>query len=239
MKFFRFALTLIAATSIAAGTARAGTIIATPAGLNPGDHFRIVFVTAGTINPTSTNITTYDNFVTSQADSATYNGATITWQAIGSTSSVNAIDHIGVTGDAVYLVDGTEVASTDSTSGLWSGALLHAINELITGSTSGGSTYTGTTASGVASTYYLGASAVEIGSTTSQNSSWVALSRDTRPTVDARLVFGISQELTAAQTTSSVPEPSTAMLAGLGGLVALAYSFKRKRGGGQSSSPSV
>ncbi len=100
MKFFRFALTLIAATSISATTASAGSI-ATPTGLNPGDQFRIVFVTQGTTAANSSDISTYDTFVTNQANSATYNGATITWQAIGSTPSVNAIDHIGVTGDAV------------------------------------------------------------------------------------------------------------------------------------------
>jgi len=39
-------------------------------------------------------------------------------------------------------------------------------------------------------------------------------------------VYGISEVLTVP---STVPEPSTAMLAGLGGLAALVYSFKRKR----------
>ncbi len=234
-KFFCFALTLIAATSIAAGTASAGTIISTPAGLNPGDHFRIAFVTQGGIVATSSNIATYDNFVTSWADSATYNGATITWQAIGSTSSVNAIDHIGVTGDAVYLPDGTLVASTDSTSGLWSGNILHSINEFISGTTTSNvNTYTGTTTSGVAATtnqgasLALGASGVEIGATAYSNYIWIGFSSESRPS-NRRNVYGISQELTVPGATASVPEPSTAMLAGLGGLVALVYSFKRKR----------
>ncbi len=39
-------------------------------------------------------------------------------------------------------------------------------------------------------------------------------------------LYGISEVLTVP---ASVPEPSTAMLAGLGGLAALVYSFKRKR----------
>ena len=39
-------------------------------------------------------------------------------------------------------------------------------------------------------------------------------------------LYGISEVLTVP---ASVPEPSTVMLVGLGGLAALGYSFKRKR----------
>ena len=39
-------------------------------------------------------------------------------------------------------------------------------------------------------------------------------------------LYGISDVLTVP---SAVPEPSTVMLVGLGGLAALGYSFKRKR----------
>ena len=39
-------------------------------------------------------------------------------------------------------------------------------------------------------------------------------------------LYGISEVLTVP---AAVPEPSTVMLVGLGGLAALGYSFKRKR----------
>lgn len=46
---------------------RGGVSLQTPAGLKPGDHFRFVFVTDGTTNATSSNISSYDAFVTAQA----------------------------------------------------------------------------------------------------------------------------------------------------------------------------
>ena len=48
-----------------AGGAEAGTILQTPAGLNPGDQFRFVFVTDGIRDATSTNIADYDSFANS------------------------------------------------------------------------------------------------------------------------------------------------------------------------------
>ena len=78
------------------GGAEAGGIaLNTPAGLNPGDSFRFVFVTDGSTTAQSSNISDYDNFVQTQAGGATYNGAVVNWLAIGSTGTVNAIDHIG------------------------------------------------------------------------------------------------------------------------------------------------
>jgi hypothetical protein len=130
----------------------AGPVLTTPAGLAPGTHFRFVFVTDGTTTAISSNITDYDNFVNTQAGGATYNGVTISWQAIGSTATVNAITHItGPTNDPVYLANGSEVATstTTSTQGLWSGALLHAINTDLTGASVTATVWTGTEPTGV------------------------------------------------------------------------------------------
>ena len=79
----------------ALGQAEAGGVLETPAGLKPGDQFRIVFATDGTTMATSTTITDYDKFVTNQAQGATYNGQTVQWLAIVSVEFTNAIDHIG------------------------------------------------------------------------------------------------------------------------------------------------
>ena len=110
------------------GRAEAGIILQTPAGLNPGDHFRFVFVTDGIRDATSTNIADYDSFVNAQAGGATYDGVVVNWLAIGSTDSVDAIDHVGQATAPVYLSDGTLVTTTTTPAGLWSGALVHEIN---------------------------------------------------------------------------------------------------------------
>ena len=95
-------------------------ILQTPAGLTFGDQFRFVFVTDGDTTATSTNISDYDNFVQSQAGGATYNGVVVNWLAIGSTESVNAIDHIEQTSTPVYLANGTLVTNSTTAAGLWS-----------------------------------------------------------------------------------------------------------------------
>ncbi len=211
----------------AVGTASAGLIVSTPNGLNPGDHFRIMFVTTGTTTATSTSISTYDSFVNTDANGATYNGSTITWQAIGSTSSVNAITHIGTTGDAVYLVDGTKVASSDGLSGLWSGGLLNAPDEYLNGTlASTATTWTGTATNGSSSSPLGGGSLVEFGSPTSKTGIWVHASVDFNSSTYN--LYGISNDL-VVQSAPSVPEPSTVVLAAVGGLSALAYALARAR----------
>jgi hypothetical protein len=222
-------LSLFAIASVAAGTASAGPIISTPSGLNPGDHFRIAFVTSGTINAVSPLIATYDSFVTSDAGGATYDGNTITWQAIASTQTVDAITHIGVDNDPVYLVNGTLVASTDSTSGLWSGVLQHGINDDINGQHLGAGSvlvWTGTLINGQRyNALGQGLSTAGI-SQQPYHPSWI--NAGNLSSSFSEHLYGISQELTVPGA-AAVPEPSTAVLAGLGGLAALAYSLKRKR----------
>ncbi len=225
-------LVLVATVTSAVGTATAGPIISTPRGLNPGDHFRIAFVTTDTSTATSSDISTYDNFVTMQADGATYNGDIITWLAIGSTGSVSAIAHIGVTNDPVFLVDGTEVTNTDSTSGLWSGSLLHGINLDISSTPQNVAVWTGTFAAGLPEYYYgyhfLGSSQPVTGLTdypVATPSGWVAENLTPYPSQTFN-IYGISTDLVA---TSSVPEPSTAMLAGLGVIGVAIHTCQRRR----------
>lgn len=76
-------------------------IISTPTGLNPGDSFRIAFVTSGLTNATATDINYYNTFVSTEAASYTYEGQAITWKAIASTASIDARDNIGGFGSAV------------------------------------------------------------------------------------------------------------------------------------------
>ncbi|MEI8020122.1 MAG: PEP-CTERM sorting domain-containing protein [Schlesneria sp.] len=219
-------LSVIAIAS-AAGTASAGLVISTPGGLNPGDHFRILFVTSGTIQAVSTAIGTYDTFVNTDANGATYNGSVISWKAIGSTTSVSAINHIGTTGDAVYLADGTKVTSSDDSSGLWSGSLLSAPDEFLDGTSVGvDAIWTGSNSDGSANTHPLGNRNPTYGFSGNTNGGWT--NAGVGFSGGAHRLYGISSDLVVPGATA-VPEPSTALLAGLGGLAALAYSFARKR----------
>ena len=211
----------------------------TPAGLTAGDTFRIVFVTDGTTDATSTSISTYNTFVnndaTSQAGGANvvYDGTTLTFSAIGSTLTTSAIANIGETGAPVYLTNGTEVASSDTASGWWAGgqhAILHAIDTDLLGNTAQDEVWTGTGLTGDTADP-LGGNGAVVGETTIGHSSqsgvqWM-VGQEAGPTA-FHVIYGVSQELTVPQA-SSVPEPSTLWIAGVGMLAGIAYGRFRKR----------
>jgi hypothetical protein len=215
------------------GRAEAGGIVLnTPAGLSPGATFRFVFVTDGANDGTSSSISTYNTFVNADATSeagggaVTYNGVALTWSAIASTASTDAINNVGVSGAPVYLASGTLVRSSDSSSGLWSGSLNNPINQDLKGNVFGDiGVWTGTLASGAGDPgFQLGNSSVEFGSTSSASSSWVSAFPFPTGLEDLAL-YGISQVLVAG---SSVPEPSTLVLAGTA--VIAGSAFGRSRG---------
>ena len=232
----RFTLAGIAASAALMalpGAAQAGGYTP-PASLNPGDHYRLVFVTSTAIDATSNNIATYNSFVST---AAALNPAlpTTTWMAIASTASVNAIDNIACTpscaSDPIFLVDNTEVAA--STADLFSGTLLHAINLTESGSTTvpqlDGWSYawTGTAPNGTVYTNNgLGASVNYVAegdytlSTNYYMYNWYMLSTYTGP------MYAISAELTVP----SVPEPAALSLLASGGLLTfLAGRLRRQR----------
>jgi hypothetical protein len=100
----------------------------------------LMFVTSGTTEATSTDISTYNSFVNAQAalNSALPDD---TWYAVASTSSVSAWNNITQACDAtcqstvpIFLVNGTEIAT--SLDALVGGTLLHPINAFQSGSTS-------------------------------------------------------------------------------------------------------
>ena len=215
-------LSVFALAAINTGTASASPIIVTPTGLVPGGHFRVAFVTSGTTNATSSNLSTYDSFVTTDANGATYNGAVITWQAIMSNSTTNARDHIGLTSSStipIYLVWGEKVSDGN----LWSGSLLHSINQTITGGEILSTAWTDTESDGTYSSYIE--NEYHTVGLSSQRFTWSVGAQSSIYGTDHHL-YGISEILSSS---SVVPEPSTVMLAGLGGLAAWAYSYMRKR----------
>ena len=53
----------IALVTLGTASAVQAAIVTVPTGLNPGDQYRLVFVTSGTRDATSTNIADYNTFV--------------------------------------------------------------------------------------------------------------------------------------------------------------------------------
>ena len=229
------------------GRAEASPALTTPAGLSSGDHFRFVFVTDGSRDATSSNINDYNTFVTEQAGGATYNGKPITWVAIASTPTVNATDNVGLTQDPVYLADGTKVTTSTTTSGLWSGGLLHAIDEDLTGKQSShpytwtGTNPTGTTASGqslgtttVTSWYPVGPTPIPVPPSanmgipgpTHLDQSWV-YGGQAETTYPHNSLYGISADLIVPKTV--VPEPSSLWVVGTLTSAGLASGWSRHR----------
>ena len=222
LKNLLFVLSVFALAAIATGTASASPIIVTPTGLVPGGHFRVAFVTSSTTNATSSNLSTYDSFVTTDANGATYNGAVIRWQAIMSNSTTNARDHIGLTSSStipIYLVFGEKVSDGN----LWSGSLLHSIDQTITGSEILSTVWTDTESDGTYSSYIE--NEYHTVGLSSQRFTWSVGAQSSIYGTHHHL-YGISEILSSP---SAVPEPSAVMLADLGGLAAWAYSYMRKR----------
>jgi hypothetical protein len=209
-------------------TARAGQVLPTPPRLSPGDTFRFVVVTQGTRTATSSSIANYNTFVNAQAGAATYGGSVVTWEAIGSTSSTSAINNVGQTTTPVYLPDGTLVTTSTTSAGLWSGSLLHRIDEDISGMglhTGSTGVWTGTNTNGSKSANPLGNFfGVETGNTLSTNGTWVNNGAFSSTTSGVFHMYGISQVLTA------VPEPSSFVMAGTAIIAISMFGWSRKSG---------
>lgn len=87
-----------------------------PAGLSVGDPYYLAFVTEGALPAGSAAITTYNNFVQSEAalnPSLTGTASGVIYKAVASTFGTNVKTNMGLTpGVPVYLLDGTTVVST-------------------------------------------------------------------------------------------------------------------------------
>ena len=199
--------------------------MATPAGLNPGDQFRFLFLTSGTQAATSTDIGGYNTFVNSQASGATYQGSVVSWNVVGSTATVNARDNVGGFGTnvPVYLTNGTilagDLTTSSSNKGLWSGTLFTTPTIGIDGNgVTSRSAHTGTNADGTGLTdRQLGAASfVQYGDPTVNIGTFGRyFSINAMPNSIATYYYGVSSELTVP---NGVPEIDPA---GMGSVLAL------------------
>jgi hypothetical protein len=81
-----FAAWIISAIGLLPGAAP-GALIIVPPGLNPGDKYRLVFVTSTTSGAQSSGIGNFNAFVTASAELAALG---TTWSAIASTPATHA-----------------------------------------------------------------------------------------------------------------------------------------------------
>ena len=225
-------LILAIALAILWDQAAHATVIQTPAGLNPGDQFQIIFVTTGTRDGTSTVIGDYDAFVNADAGSVTYNGLPVTFRAIGSTETVHAKDHIGQFSILVYLNDGISKVTNHTTAGMTGGIwskdfvdtvhLLHSINQALDGTPRNTTVWSGTHEFGLASAHPLGTSTPSRGFTIQDGGGWITYI--TKPSSTLESMYGISPVLTVP-----VPEPGSVILLGLGAVSLFAVARRRRQ----------
>jgi hypothetical protein len=216
-------------------------LIMTPAGLKPGDQFRIVFVTSTVRTATSTNIADYDTFVTNVANNAglTYNGMLVSWQAIGSTPSVNANDptRLPISSTVpIYRLDGLIVAYDGS--GLWSGHLLAPIDVNEKKAVANNNVvWTGTLSTGKKFVELeLGAPGFEtaVGFAPATDAEWVIGGERINQVMMP--FYAVSQSLTVPSPTS-VPEPRPLTTAAMAVVSMIAYGLARKRAGEPPGEP--
>ena len=111
--------------------------ITVPTGLSPGDQYRLVFVTSGTRDATSTDIGDYNSFVTGEAASSVLTELQTQWFAIASTQytwasqNTNTDLWMGEIGVPIYNLAG-EIVATDYYE-LWHGSVSHPIDVLSDG----------------------------------------------------------------------------------------------------------
>lgn len=208
------------------------SIVTVPTGLQPGDVYRLVFVTSGSTAATSTSISTYDSFVTSAANAVSaLSGLNATWLAIASVTGVSASSHVGTSSSTVgiYNLNGDLVAN--GTAGLFGSTpptLLAAMDytELDAVDTNV-SVWTGTAKSGSASFAPLGTSAPKVGTSSgTTGGTWLSTSGSSTDTnTNLHPLYAISSEIVVTAT----PEPGTIGLTLLG--LGIAFAAGRRRAG--------
>jgi hypothetical protein len=192
--------------------------ITVPTGLNPGDQYRLAFVTTARRNATSPNIADYNAFVTNEANLVPELAALgTTWKAIASTQAVDARDNTNTnnllsTGVPIYHLADALIAISNAD--LWNGSLAVALNITSDGSLRANSAvWTGSTSTGVEdfpNSLGLPSFAVIgiVGVTDSASSRWVRASGDSYS--QTLPFYAISGVLTV------VPEPSSQVLVAIG-----------------------
>ena len=221
---------LLAITMAGSVSSSYASLITVPAGLAPGSQYRLVFVTASTYAATSTNISTYNSEVNTEANAVAALAALhTTWLDIGSTATVNAINNIGQDPSIpIYNLNGQLVANdaTTNAGGLFSGTLFHAIDYNESCSLDITYVWTGTGSNGTGvSGDQLGARNVAEGYSADTTSGLWFHDGATSACYGTESLYAISVVLTVP---GHNPEPSTTALVLLGG-AGLLFMARRRR----------
>jgi hypothetical protein len=173
-------LLLLLGSCLIASSTLTAAIKTLPRGLSEGDPYRLVFVTAGSIQATSDDITVYNNFVESQvAASPELVDLNTTWTAVVSTPTVSARENTETdTGATIpfYALDGDLLASSDVD--LWDGPLADQIDRTQLDTTYAGLVWSGTNIDGSSAAGAMGSGTnVVVGRVTASSSGgWINLS---------------------------------------------------------------
>lgn len=206
-----------------------------PSGLNTGDKFHFVFVTAGTTDAFSANISTYNAFVQTAAEGAGIGSAIglTNWRALASTPTISAATNLAPIFNDQYNVPlynmGNDIVAS-SLMGLWSNGSTNTILYQENGMPNYGDVWTGTTPNGNADPFTALGSSTQLSRfgfpyNASQNISAAPLAY-TNQFIQNHL-YGVSQELIVLgngnAVLSSVPVPAAIWLfsTGLVGLIAI------------------
>lgn len=212
-------LLILGVTACSLASPVAAQIVTVPAGLNPGDQYRLIFVTDGTKDATSNEIADYNLFVTNEAATAPALSALGTnWFAVASTNQdspvpdVYARDNTGTdpssdgVGFPVFNLSGTLIASSNAD--LWDGELQAPIEFTQSGNVSPFSqVWTGTLSDGRSGLALGGGPTAMYGNPSAIDSQWV---NSATFLIDNFFpLYALSDPITV------VPEPSTVLLIGL------------------------
>jgi hypothetical protein len=233
-RFVSAGILLAAAFAAGAPTAWAAPVTV-PSGLQPGDQYRLVFVTSTQTMATSYNLADYNAFVTAVANSVPELAVLgTTWSAIASTGDFvgeeDAFDNTNSSpfmwiGVPFYNVGGELVASDNND--LWDGTISNPIQYTEQGNLVGQNYYawTGTNYQGMEFyPYPVGGGDfgyVIIGNASAVDSSWIASAQYFNS--DQLALYAMSGVLTV------VPEPSAVMLSGLAALLCMTCHVRRRR----------
>lgn len=213
--------------------------IIAPAGLNAGDKFHLIFVTSGTTDAYSSDISTYNAFVQSTADAEGIGGGMglTDWRALASTPTINATANLAPlfnnqSSVPIYNMGGLIVSN--SLLDLWSSGSINTILYEEDGTPNYGDVWTGTTPDGIPDPNTSLGSATLLSKfgfpyNASQNIAAAPLAY-TDQFIQNHL-YGVSQELivlaNGEAVLSSVPIPAAFWLFG-SGLIGLIFIGKRK-----------
>ena len=156
--------------------------VTVPTSLGPGENYRLAFVTSTVRDATSTDITVYNTFVQGVADAVPELAALgLNWTAIASTPFDDAQDNTGTNpmvsaGFPIFLLNDTKLV--DSYGDLWDGTTDIAFGITEQGTQASGVTrvWTGSSPSGVASSFPLGGNSTAGDFTASGSAAWVSSS---------------------------------------------------------------